>query len=259
MSTYAYEPLRAGDIRLLHLLEQDDATRATNPNNTSIEIVALPMEHAPPYECVSYAWETKSRDLRIPLLDDTSVPITPSLLTAMPSLIHASKTGYLWVDQLCIDQDNEAERSQQVAKMGAIYENAERMLVWLGDECQQFAIVQEMFRVATGAPHDPRYVIYPLFPPDHVLLDCIQWRLESAARKKLVQSGAWLNNEISHKDEYTLALRELFELPWVSKLPHSSRPVHGADSDSVSAGLGAPGGAVGQGYAVSSRRACDRV
>lgn len=39
----------------------------------------------------------------------------------------------LWVDALCIDQDNEEEKNQQVAKMGRIYSRAERVCIWLGE------------------------------------------------------------------------------------------------------------------------------
>ncbi|KAG8166194.1 hypothetical protein KVR01_004746 [Diaporthe batatas] len=38
----------------------------------------------------------------------------------------------LWIDAICIDQQNVAERSEQVGKMGQIYSSATRVLVWLG-------------------------------------------------------------------------------------------------------------------------------
>ena len=40
----------------------------------------------------------------------------------------------LWVDQICIDQSNSMERAHQVGFMKDIYENAERAMVWLGDQ-----------------------------------------------------------------------------------------------------------------------------
>lgn len=41
-------------------------------------------------------------------------------------------TGYLWVDQICINQDNTAERNYQVGIMGKIYQAGHQILVWLG-------------------------------------------------------------------------------------------------------------------------------
>lgn len=39
---------------------------------------------------------------------------------------------WLWIDQVCINQKDMAERSRQVQLMGAIYSQAVRTLVWLG-------------------------------------------------------------------------------------------------------------------------------
>lgn len=38
----------------------------------------------------------------------------------------------LWIDAVCIDQTDHREKSRQVAQMGDIYRDAERVLVWLG-------------------------------------------------------------------------------------------------------------------------------
>jgi hypothetical protein len=40
----------------------------------------------------------------------------------------------LWVDALCIDQDNVAERNSQVSIMSSICSMASKVLIWLGEE-----------------------------------------------------------------------------------------------------------------------------
>lgn len=40
--------------------------------------------------------------------------------------------SYIWVDAICIDQVDDAERSQQVGIMDKIYKNAECVSVWIG-------------------------------------------------------------------------------------------------------------------------------
>jgi hypothetical protein len=40
----------------------------------------------------------------------------------------------MWIDALCINQDDLDERARQVAFMGDIYETAERVVVWLGED-----------------------------------------------------------------------------------------------------------------------------
>jgi hypothetical protein len=40
---------------------------------------------------------------------------------------------WLWIDALCIDQSNAMKRNHQVQQMGLIYSQAERVMVWLGN------------------------------------------------------------------------------------------------------------------------------
>lgn len=39
----------------------------------------------------------------------------------------------LWIDALCIDQENDRERNHQVQQMGRMYSSATRIVVWLGN------------------------------------------------------------------------------------------------------------------------------
>jgi hypothetical protein len=39
---------------------------------------------------------------------------------------------FLWIDAICIDQNNLAERGHQVERMGRIYDCATEVLIWLG-------------------------------------------------------------------------------------------------------------------------------
>jgi hypothetical protein len=45
----------------------------------------------------------------------------------------SSAEGLIWIDAICINRDDVAEKSFQVALMPAIYQAATRVIVWLGD------------------------------------------------------------------------------------------------------------------------------
>lgn len=47
--------------------------------------------------------------------------------------------NFLWVDALCINQSDLAERATQVALMGSLYTAAEEVLIWLGPEHEYFS------------------------------------------------------------------------------------------------------------------------
>ncbi|PQE25693.1 heterokaryon incompatibility -domain-containing protein [Rutstroemia sp. NJR-2017a BBW] len=59
--------------------------------------------------------------------------IQNNLVAALKQIRSQDKVVVLWVDALCINQDNSLERSAQVARMHAIYTHAKRVCIWLGD------------------------------------------------------------------------------------------------------------------------------
>jgi hypothetical protein len=52
----------------------------------------------------------------------------------------------IWIDSLCINQDDVAERNHQVALMSAIYSKAMTVTVWLGRSNENSHILAEFFR-----------------------------------------------------------------------------------------------------------------
>jgi hypothetical protein len=55
----------------------------------------------------------------------------------LPLNYHFTFPSFLWIDAICIDQDNKEERAQQVTLMREIYRRASQVLVWLGPATEQ--------------------------------------------------------------------------------------------------------------------------
>lgn len=87
----------------------------------------------PQYEAISYCWGTGGRSSEI-ICDGKPLPLTESIEGALRRMRHATTQRRLWADQVCINQDDIAERSQQVSLMNAIYKGAKHVLVWLGED-----------------------------------------------------------------------------------------------------------------------------
>ncbi|KAK7429583.1 hypothetical protein QQZ08_003963 [Neonectria magnoliae] len=87
----------------------------------------------PQYEAISYVWGTEGRYSEI-LCDGKPLPLTRSIQDALRRMRHPTLPRRLWADQICINQDDIAERSRQVSLMNAIYKGAEHVLVWLGPD-----------------------------------------------------------------------------------------------------------------------------
>lgn len=92
------------------------------------------------YDPVSYVWGDPTRTHEI-LLGDKRQPLglTTNLYNALKRFRQPDTEKRLWVDQICINQDDPDERSQQVQFMNVIYKNAGHVLVWLGQDDQQVA------------------------------------------------------------------------------------------------------------------------
>jgi len=84
------------------------------------------------YQCLSYTWGTDELTSEL-ILNGMIVPIRKNLEDALRGLRNQTSKTTIWVDAICIDQQNIKERSRQVSRMHQIYESADGVLVWLGE------------------------------------------------------------------------------------------------------------------------------
>ncbi|KAF5663405.1 heterokaryon incompatibility protein [Fusarium denticulatum] len=83
------------------------------------------------YEALSYSWG-RHTTLHEIVVDEKILSISESLHEALCHLRNPDEDRMLWVDALCIDQNNIEERGHQVDRMGEIYKKADRVIIWLG-------------------------------------------------------------------------------------------------------------------------------
>jgi hypothetical protein len=160
MPPYVYEPLRKGHIRhkqcirLVELLpgSENDKIRI-HINRASVEGHSYPV-----YEALSYCWGDASNPCEIEVVsqgifhrskrrkegfDHTTLRITANLASALIHLRRQDAARVLWIDAICLDQDNEEEKALELAKMGDIYAEAKSVVIWLGPGSDETA---EAFR-----------------------------------------------------------------------------------------------------------------
>jgi len=124
---YPYQSLDPQQFRFLELLPNEDHSARPQcrlyrgkPDNVN-------------YAALSYVWG--QRDTSNPLfieLESQPFEVTPNLFAALQHLRHPSQKISLWVDAICINQNDVSERNEQVKMMTDIYESAEMVLMWLG-------------------------------------------------------------------------------------------------------------------------------
>jgi Heterokaryon incompatibility protein (HET) len=174
---FTYEPLnqhRGPTIRLLELLP--------GPNDAvSCIIRHVPLADNPRYEALSYYWGAPPHRTESILCNDARVDITLNLHVALLRLRRPLGSRLLWIDAICINQDEKDERAidernQQVRMMADIYRKAQQVIIWLGEEDYDslvgFALVpklvkafQELQRPLEIGRYAPAFLIKHGLPP----------------------------------------------------------------------------------------------
>ncbi|KAH6999383.1 heterokaryon incompatibility protein-domain-containing protein [Ilyonectria destructans] len=146
---YSQESLVLGrdDIRVLTLLHG----RPADPIDCRLERRLLPRRdpsqrrlvtkngflrqtssQIPVYTALSYRWGSPAQPKLIHC-NDIPVYVTQSLYSALMHLRDESGPTVLWADAICVNQRDKNEKSMQVQRMGDIYRESARTIVWLGE------------------------------------------------------------------------------------------------------------------------------
>ncbi|KAF2437435.1 HET-domain-containing protein, partial [Karstenula rhodostoma CBS 690.94] len=147
-SLYAPLPADRFNIRLIKLQPSD------NPSAPILcQLVTYPINSDRPgahsYECLSYVWGTEEYRKCIEIDIGEAVlnfPATPNLYEALLHIRDPVFEQILWIDAICINQDDDEEKATQVAAMARIYGLAKRVVVWLGPEAEGSTLAFEELR-----------------------------------------------------------------------------------------------------------------
>ncbi|KAH8158992.1 hypothetical protein CIB48_g9250 [Xylaria polymorpha] len=136
MAIYHYEPLPpavdAGEtpsFTRLMCLSPGSSAQTLECTLRIIDVAKSPLR----YEALSYVWGTEKAEQPIKCYG-CDIPITNNLRHALLALRHPTLIRPLWVDAICINQQDKEERARQVAYMKLVYQYAGRVIVWLGPE-----------------------------------------------------------------------------------------------------------------------------
>ena len=146
---FVYQPLdtAANEIRLIKILPRLKLGRL------QCQIEHFPFAQAPSYTALSYTWENPipgrmnrlvSRKLIRAI--KTALRIGDNLTSALQYFRRYHPLEYMWVDAICIDQANLAERGLQILRMARIYGAAQRIIVWLGPEYGDSSLALDFIR-----------------------------------------------------------------------------------------------------------------
>ena len=130
---YHTRPLRPGSrcIRLLDVQALSNFGDDSQPLEADLRIVDL--DERPRYNGLSYVWGQKSSQPKIIRCGTTDIELSDNCYLALRHLRRRFETLTIWVDAICINQEDEEEKSDQIRLMRDIYSAAENVYIWLGE------------------------------------------------------------------------------------------------------------------------------
>lgn len=133
---YGYEPLDRGkrQIRLVRLLSLHEQLEERPIPVLEMRTVDIDDKDPPSYLALSYVWGPGPPSCAI-TVDGRNFFIRTNLydfLCSFARLPDNQNQPLLWIDQLCINQEDFPERNQQVQLMSQIYRRCESLIMWLG-------------------------------------------------------------------------------------------------------------------------------
>ncbi|KAK4235291.1 heterokaryon incompatibility protein 6, OR allele [Achaetomium macrosporum] len=226
-------------IRVLNVEALDDTTADVNPNLIKLRIDEVELDENLEFNALSYVWG----DHRAPLGQDNSrnrakrsfkilcngqtMSVTYNLFCFLRRLSSARQGALkdirgmpLWVDQLCINQSDNAERTVQVAMMDRVYAQAGKVVSWLGESDFQIdgavRLLGRLKDVPLGRVTSPNFDVAQLvkdIPND-------DWLALGALVSRPYFKRAWIVQEIAMAKELLIVCGD-YELRW-DDLAHCS-------------------------------------
>ncbi|PMD33751.1 heterokaryon incompatibility, partial [Hyaloscypha variabilis F] len=117
------------------------------------------------FTAISYCWGSSERPHLVKCSDPKKIVITENLKNLLLALRTEDTYVTLWIDSICINQDDIEEKTKQVKMMSLIYENASTTVVYLGESNQETEAAMECAKELAAMKDWPKEKV-PQFLPD---------------------------------------------------------------------------------------------
>ncbi|KAK1244940.1 hypothetical protein MKX08_004569 [Trichoderma sp. CBMAI-0020] len=150
---YRQLPLGALEIRLLRLEPRGGPSAEIRASLIKYNLQERPTEITS-FQALSYTWGNSSITNNI-IINGVKLPVADNLYSF---LLHRQETNQgidLWVDAICINQDDLLEKNHQIPMMNMIYMRASELIIWLGPPSFDSELaIQSILEMGSGSPYD---------------------------------------------------------------------------------------------------------
>lgn len=96
-------------------------------------IRAVALDSGETYDALSYVWGDPTAPRKSITIDENEVQVSQNLWLGLRRIRSQFEIRTFWVDQLCINQNDDEEKAHQVGLMGEIYKRCFRCVCWFGE------------------------------------------------------------------------------------------------------------------------------
>lgn len=128
MEGHLYSPLPERHIRLLTLKPLQD------PPSGTLDVVSL--DENPKFNVLSYAWGAPGDTLEL-VCSGKILSVHENLGDFLKLASERHHQRPIWIDAICINQEDDAEKNHQIPLMAEIYNSATQVLAWLGSNSEE--------------------------------------------------------------------------------------------------------------------------
>ncbi|KAN0095093.1 Heterokaryon incompatibility protein (HET) domain containing protein [Hyaloscypha variabilis] len=114
---FQHKPLKHNNS--FRLLRIHPTVLGSRPLKCDVISVQSP-DLVPSYYAISYRWEKTSKSGKI-FINAQEFPVYPNVESILKDMRSPFRPLLVWIDQVCISQEDRAEQAKQVAMMGEIY------------------------------------------------------------------------------------------------------------------------------------------
>ncbi|CAI6336252.1 unnamed protein product [Periconia digitata] len=121
-----YNTLDLGQIRFVMLYPSSEEN--VNPR---CELFTCSLDNDPNYDFIAWCWQASAPETEIPVAG-RKVRTKASVIDALIHLqCRLERPQAIWVDMLCINRDDDAERTNQIQQISSTATNARQVICWL--------------------------------------------------------------------------------------------------------------------------------
>jgi hypothetical protein len=134
------------------------------------------------------------------------LPINDNLFYALQRVRLSSKPRPLWVDDICVNQDDLEERSEQVKIFDKVYAGARTVLIWLGRKFEECEVTRNSDEATDGeAAMD-------------FFQRMVQYLSTKHSKQEIIDPDLPSLYNAAYRTPKMIAMHDLFSRPWFSRV-----------------------------------------